>query len=127
MDMGNSEKFSSFDEIKQQLDPAYSYLILEKTVENNMDAEFEAILTFLSPYKEAIETHEIFRDKSRGRMMLIVRLVQEQKDHIIREILKKNCRRVSFFIFMVASQCNCPISRYESKIATTCLRVMRRQ
>lgn len=100
MGMGNSEKFSSFAEIKQQLDPAYSYLILEKTVENNMDAEFEAILTFLSPFKEAIETHEIFRDKSRGRMMLIVRLVQEQKDHIIREILKKKLPQgIVFYIY----------------------------
>jgi hypothetical protein len=79
---------AKFDEIKQNLDPSFSYLIFEKAVERENEDDFEEIVSILASFKKSIMNHDVYRDSSGRRRLLVVQLRPRQKNELVSEIVK---------------------------------------
>jgi hypothetical protein len=79
---------ANFDEIKENLDPAFSYLIFEKAVDEENDNDFEKIVSILASFKKSIINHNVYRDSSGRRRLLVVQLRPRQKNRLASEIVK---------------------------------------
>lgn len=77
----------NFEDIKRQLDHAYSYVIFEKSIESGEKAEFQRVLAI--PMQLDLNTNEVkfFRDENRGILLLLVRFDPAQTNRIMQEVL----------------------------------------
>jgi hypothetical protein len=79
---------ANFDEIKENLDPAFSYLIFEKAGDEENDNDFEEIVSILASFKKSIINHDVYRDSSGRRGLLVIQLRPRQKNMLASEIVK---------------------------------------
>lgn len=87
-------------EIKQNLDPSFSYLIFEKSFSKENEYDFEEIVSILSPFKKRIRKYNIYHDRSGSRCMLAVQLRPRQKNQIVSEIMNmKLPKDIIFYIY----------------------------
>ena len=70
----NKVTSSTFAEIKQSLDSAYSYMIFEKSEVSKKGNEFKEIISILSCFEKSVLECEVHRDKAGGNLMLLVKL-----------------------------------------------------
>jgi len=69
MDLGNNPISSSFEEIKQKLDPDFSYVIFEKATEFNEGKDFSEIMHVFPTLREENPVWQIYRDKAKGKLL----------------------------------------------------------
>lgn len=82
---------TSFDKIKEELDPAYSYMIFERAMGEG-ETEFREIceaLDRLDLGERPIGARQrrVFRDESRRRVLLIVKFDPGRTDRIMQEFM----------------------------------------
>ena len=77
----------NFEEIKRQLDPAYSYMIFEKASESGEKAEFQQIFDILLRLDLSLHEWKCFRDEARGILLLMVRFDPGQTSQIVQDFL----------------------------------------
>jgi hypothetical protein len=91
---------ANWAEIKQNLDPSFSYLIFEKAVSKGKENDFEEIVSILSPFKKRIRKHDIYHDRFGRRCLLAVQLRPRQKNKIVPEIMNmKLPKDMIFYIY----------------------------
>ena len=91
---------SSLAEIKQTLDPAYSYIVFEKAAGTGKRVEFKEIIQVLSLFKRGILEQEIHRDEGRERLLLVVKIAPEEMNKIKEELLKiRLAEDITFYIY----------------------------
>jgi hypothetical protein len=79
---------ANFDEIKENLDPSFSYLIFEKAVDRENEDDFDEIVSILASFKKRIMNHNVYRDSSGRSRLLVVQLRPRQKNRLVSEIVK---------------------------------------
>jgi hypothetical protein len=77
----------NFEEIKRQLDPAYSYMIFEKFSESGDQAEFQQIFDNLRQLDLTIHEWGCFRDEAEKILRLMVRFDPGQTSQIMQDVL----------------------------------------
>jgi hypothetical protein len=91
---------SNIDEIKQKLDPAFSYLFFEKDVRPEEASSFDEITSLLSRYHKGINKKALYYDDTVNLLFLVVELVPRQKDKIISEFLNVQLPgNITFYIY----------------------------
>lgn len=78
---------ANFAEIKQNLDPSFSYIIFEKTVNPADGPDFSEVSAFITRYKKAVIKQEVYRDPTGKHHLLVVKLSVNELDEISQEIL----------------------------------------
>lgn len=87
-------------EIKQNLDPSFSYLVFETNAGQGKTADFNEILFIISPFKKMIRRHIHYLDKTGQRSLLVIQLQRGYKNRILREIMNlKLPEDVTFYIY----------------------------
>ena len=87
-------------DLKQNLDPSFSYLIFEKDVGRGKTDDFEKVVSILSPFKKMIRGHNLYGDRYGFRCLLAVQLQPRQKNRIVREIMNlKLPKDIIFYIY----------------------------
>ena len=87
-------------EIKENLDPSFSYLVFEKTDSKGKENDFEEIVALLSPFKKMIRKLDIYQDKSGSRCLLAVQLRPRQKNKVVQEFMNmKLPKDIVFYIY----------------------------
>ena len=87
-------------EIKENLDPSFSYLVFEKTDSKGKENNFEEIVALLSPFKKMIRKLDIYQDKSGSRCLLAVQLRPRQKNKVVPEFMNmKLPKDIVFYIY----------------------------
>ena len=93
----------SFEKIKQHLDPAYSYLIFEKSSESSEKAEFRQVLGILKRLDLSIHEWKCFRDEAKKILLLMVRFDPIHTDRILQEFLNLGLPEgVTFYAYGIA-------------------------
>lgn len=78
---------TSFEEIKQELDFAYSYMIFEKTAEANKEMELGEVIEVLPRLNVRIRGRKIYHDRARERVLLVVKIDPDRTDRIMQELM----------------------------------------
>jgi hypothetical protein len=87
-------------EIKENLDPSFSYLVFEKAASKGKEYDFEEIVASLSPFNKMIRKYDIYQDKSGSRCLLAVQLRLRHKNKIVPEIMNmKLPKDMIFYIY----------------------------
>ena len=86
-----------FKKIKRSLDPAYSYLIFERTFSSTNDDMFQIIIDAISHLNLGIFESRIHHDKNLELSLLVVRIDPNRADNIMQEVL--NIRMPNDIIF----------------------------
>jgi hypothetical protein len=76
-----------FEKIKSSLDPAYSYLIFEKTFSSGDNDVFQDIIDGIRHLNLGIFDSKIHHDKNLGLSLLVVRIDPNRADHIMQDVL----------------------------------------
>ncbi|MGA8181964.1 MAG: hypothetical protein WB792_18045 [Desulfobacterales bacterium] len=76
-----------FEKIKRSLDPAYSYLIFEKTFSSVDKDVFHNIIHGIAQLNLGIFDSKIHYDKHLGLSLLVVRVDPNRADHIMQDVL----------------------------------------
>lgn len=76
-----------FKNIKRSLDPAYGYLIFERTFSSANDVIFQIIIDGISHLNLGVVEPRIHHDKNLGLSLLVVRIDPGRADHILQDIL----------------------------------------
>jgi hypothetical protein len=79
--------YCNFEEIKQQLDRAYGYVIFEKSIQSGEKAEFQQVIAVLKQFDLNTDEFKFFWDENRGILMLLVRFDPGQTNRIVQEFL----------------------------------------
>jgi hypothetical protein len=77
----------TFEKIKQGLDPAHSYMIFEKVIEDAAESAFKEVFQALSRMDFGFYERQVLRDEARGRLLLIVKFGPGRIDSIMQEFL----------------------------------------
>ena len=77
-----------FEKIKRSLDPAYSYLIFEKTFLFADNDVFQDIIDGIRQLDLEIFDSKIHHDKTLGLSLLVVKIDPNRADHIMQDVLK---------------------------------------
>jgi hypothetical protein len=87
--MGSRKKktVSTLSEIKQKLDPAFSYIVFEKTLVSGESSSFRKIINFLSRFKKNLISYEDYSDKDGRHLLLVVKLAPIELEYISQEIV----------------------------------------
>ena len=89
-----------FDEIRQNFDAAYSYLLFEKTSDPEDSAGFDKIGTFLSRFRKGTHKQSLFYDKGEKKLMLVVKLAPKQKENVINGLLSLSLSKdITFYTY----------------------------
>ena len=100
MDLGNHTISSTFAEIKQSLDPDYSYMLFEKPVGSAEGNDFQEIIAMLSRFEKEVLECEVQRDKGREGLALLVKLDPKKMDKISEEFLNIGLPKdVTFYVY----------------------------
>ena len=78
---------ANFAEIKQKLDPAFHYIIFEKTVNPADGLDFSEISAFITRYKKFVIEQELHRDPIGKHLLLVVKLNADELDEISQGIV----------------------------------------
>jgi hypothetical protein len=78
---------SSLEKIKQELDPAYSYMIFEKETGSSEETEFRQVIDILMRLNLSVHERGLFLDDSRGRLLLVVKFDPARADKIMQEFI----------------------------------------
>lgn len=78
---------STFEKIREGLDPAYSYVVFEKTAGSREDAELREVVRTLKRLKLSVRRTRIFHDDATGKLLLMVRFDPGRADEIMQEIV----------------------------------------
>jgi len=76
-----------FENIKRTLDPAYSYVIFEKTDGSPDEDEFREVFDVILRLKLGIFEWRIHHDKARGVAILVVKIDPGRTDKILEEFI----------------------------------------
>ena len=79
--------YMGFDEIRRNFDAAYSYLLFEKTSDQEDSTCFDKIGAFFSRYRKGIHKQSLFYDKGEKKLMLVVKLAPKQKEEVMKDLL----------------------------------------
>lgn len=91
---------TSFTEIRQNFDSAYSYVIFENESESGKPESFQDIMAILSRHHKGVLDKVFHRDKSTGRLLLVVKLRTAQSDAIKNKILNTNLpKHIAFYFY----------------------------
>ncbi len=87
--MKKTTKYHSpvFEKIKRSLDPAYSYLIFEKSLSIGGNDVFQDIIEAIRHLNLEIFDAKIRHDKNLGLSLLVVRIDPNRADHIMQDVL----------------------------------------
>jgi hypothetical protein len=87
--MNVSSKLNSpvFEKIKRTLDPAYSYVIFEKSDGSADEEEFQEIFDVISRLKLGFFEWRIHHDKIRNVAILVVKIDPGRTDKILEEFI----------------------------------------
>jgi hypothetical protein len=76
------------ERIKQEFDPACSYVIFEKAVGLNEKPEFRQVLDILVGLNMNAHQVGFFLDETRGKLLLVVKFDPAPTDRIMQEFLR---------------------------------------
>ena len=100
MAQDNNPKFSSFLDIKKNLDPESSYLIFEKTIKPQKNEKIEDLHAMLSQFKSGILDHNIHQDVEKNRLYLVVKIDPNTTEEIIDGMITiKLPKDITFYIY----------------------------
>lgn len=100
MNATSKPAYMGFDEIKQNFDAAYSYLVFEKTSDPEDSAGFDKLSTFFSRHRKGIHKQSLFYDKGEKKLMLVVKLAPKQKDNVINSLLFQSFSKdITFYTY----------------------------
>ena len=89
-----------FDEIRQNFDAAYSYLLFEKTSDPEDSAGFDKISTFFLRHRKGISKQSLFYDKGEKKLILVVELAPKQKENVIKGLLSLSLsKEITFYAY----------------------------
>lgn len=78
---------SGFEKIRQELDPAYSYMVFEKIAGSGEDPEFCRVIDILMRLDLNIHEKKLFPDSTGEKWVLVVKLDSGRADKIMQEFL----------------------------------------
>lgn len=78
---------SSLEKIKRRLDPAYSYMIFEKSAGSSEKTHFKQVVDILIRLDASVHERELFQDEARGTLLLVVKFDPGPTDKIMQEFL----------------------------------------
>jgi len=78
---------SSFERIREGLDPACSYVIFEKSAGSGKDPEFSEVVRILEKLGLSVHQTRAFRDEAREKLLLVVKFDLGRVDEIVQEIV----------------------------------------
>ena len=87
MNKHSKPNLANFAEIKKNLDPSFSYIIFEKTVNPGDGSDFSEVSSFIRRYKRALVNQEVYRDPTGKHLLLVIQLSVNEMDEISQEIL----------------------------------------
>ena len=76
-----------FEKIKRSLDPAFSYLIFEKTLSSEDSDVFQDIIDGISRLNLRIFDSKIHHDKRLELSLLVIRIDPNRADNIMQDVL----------------------------------------
>jgi hypothetical protein len=76
-----------FERIKRSLDPAYSYLIFEKTLSSGSKDVFKNIISGVRRLNLGIFDSKIHHDRRLGLSLLVIRVDSNRADHIMQDVI----------------------------------------
>ena len=89
-----------FEKIKRTLDPAYSYVIFEKSSGSTDEDEFQGVFDVISRLKLGIFEWKIHYDKTKGVAILVVKVDPGRTDKILEEFLNMGIPKdITFYSF----------------------------
>jgi hypothetical protein len=77
----------SWAEIKERLDPAWSYVVIETTADTPSADVFHTVSALLAEHAAAIRKQEICRETSSGKLLMLVQIRPELTEALKRKLL----------------------------------------
>jgi hypothetical protein len=91
---------SHFEDIKQNFDSAYSYLVFEKVTDEDDRSSFKDIIAFISQSKKGYLEHDLLYDEGDHKITLVVKLALKQKEKIIQNLLMLSLSKgMNFYMY----------------------------
>ena len=88
------------EKIKRTLDPAYSYVIFEKSSGSTDEDEFQGVFDVISRLKLGIFERKIHYDKTNGVAILVVKIDPGRTDKILEEFINMGIPKdITFYSF----------------------------
>ena len=78
---------SRFSEIKKELNPQRSYLILERPAGSGDEGSLVEVITSLGSLETGILSWKTYRDEEEQMVMLVVELEPDHKDRVLQTLL----------------------------------------
>lgn len=73
----NHREVCSWTDIKNRLDPAWSYVVIETTAASPSASVFRTVRELLAKHAVGIEAQEICRETSSGKLLMLVQIAPE--------------------------------------------------
>lgn len=77
----------SWAEIKDRLDPAWSYVVIETAAASPSANVFRNVTALLAEHVAAVRAPEICRETSSGKLLMLVQIDPDQTDAVKRKLL----------------------------------------
>jgi hypothetical protein len=91
---------SSFEEIRETLDPACSYIILERAAALKEERDFTTITDLLLAFEDAILDRQFFYDAGRNCVFLVLKVDSARLDGMVAEFLIEGLPTdITFYIY----------------------------
>jgi len=89
-DMGSGKKVIhlSFTEVKRNLNPAFSYMVFERSTGSDESWDFSYVFRILSRLKRKAVENKIYQDQTTGSRLLIVKMEPKETEGIMQEIFE---------------------------------------
>ena len=81
---------TSFEEIRNGLDPFYSYMIFENDEKSGKSVEFLKIKAVFEQHEKGVFEQILYQEKTTGRVLLVIKLNPDLAVMIKQEILNIN-------------------------------------
>jgi len=81
---------TSFEEIRKELDPSYSYMIFESDEKFRKSVVFLKIKAVFEQYEKGVFEQILYQEKTTGRVLLVIKLNPDLSVMIKQEILNIN-------------------------------------
>lgn len=83
MNPTNHRKACSWSDIKEHLDPAWNYVIIETTAASSAAGVFDTVAALLADHADGIRAQEICRETASGNLLMLVQ-IDPRKTEIIK-------------------------------------------
>jgi hypothetical protein len=91
---------SMFEQIKAELDPAFSYMVFEKTTEAREQSAFREVFAVLERMGHGVLEYKLHSDDARGRLLLVVKFGPGRTDSIMQEFLNEGLPKdITFYAY----------------------------